>query len=137
MSAEIMVVDDSEDDLDLLQDILSTVEPGIEILTATNGRDALRQLRASPKPPKLLLLDLRLPGMSGIEVLKELKADVRLRHILVCALSNGDLQEDICECYGRGAALYFKKPTGLAEMQRFAECLLGLIFHYASHCAAR
>ena len=134
MKRELMIVDDAEDEVVLLEDVFQDIDPTIQIRKASSGKDALVHLRSSNIVPPVMLLDLRMPGMSGIEVLRELKADPRLKRICVCAFSNGDLQRDICECYDVGASFYFKKPTGLPELERFAEHFIGLWFRYAELC---
>jgi len=74
----------------------------------------------------LLLLDLNMPVMNGVELLRILKQDVHLREIPVIILSSTDDQREIDECYGLGCNLYVPKPV---EFDRFSEAIrkLGLL----------
>ena len=129
-----MIVDDSQDELHLMEHIFRGVAPDLAVRTVLGGEPALQQLRTASHPPPVILLDLRMAGMTGIEVLGQIKRDERLRHIQVCAFSNGGVPRDICDCYDAGAACFFQKPTGLAELRSFADCFVRHWFRYASHC---
>ena len=135
MRPHIMIVDDTPDHLLLMRRIFKMVDPTLQIITSASGDEALHALRSAPRGlPKVILLDLRMPGKSGQEVLSELKSDPSLRAIPVCAFSNGDVQSDICECYERGASFYFKKPAGLDDLKKFADAFNTIWFQVASHC---
>lgn len=81
----------------------------------------------------MILLDVRMPGISGIQVLQQLKADARLKRIPVCNFSNGDLERDVIDSYDAGASFYFRKPTGLNNLRDFAHSFLNLWFEHAVH----
>ena len=130
-----MIVDDALDQLQLMRTVFKMVDPSLQIVTAGGGDEALNLLRSSsPNLPRVILLDLRMPGKTGQEVLAEIKSDSSLRTIPVCTFSNGDVHRDICECYEIGASFYFKKPSGLDKLKAFAECFTELWFKLASHC---
>jgi CheY-like chemotaxis protein len=130
-----MILDDAEDQLQLMQLVFGMVDAELKIVAVQSGEVALEILRTHPdRLPKVVLLDLRMPGMHGLEVLKEIKADPALRRIPVCAFSNGDVAADVCECYENGASFYFKKPVGLPELKKFAERFSSVWFEYAAHC---
>lgn len=134
MKHDIMIVDDSTDQLQLMRMVFKMVSPELRIVTASDGNEALNALRAGGELPKVILLDLRMPGKSGQEVLREIKMDPSLKLIPVCAFSNGDVQQDICECYELGASFYFQKPTGLNELKKFANTFSLIWFNIASLC---
>jgi len=133
---DLMIIDDSEDQQQLMQNVCKMIEPNLQIITAECGAVALKYLRAQGQGqlPKVILLDLRMPGMSGQEVLSELKSDLHLKRIPVCIFSNADLETEICDCYERGANFYFKKPTGLVQLKKFLEHFSGIWFKFASVC---
>lgn len=133
MKSSVMIVDDSNSELLILEDVFSSIDPDVSISTATSGTQALERLRAASVLPHVILLDVRMPGISGIQVLRQLKADPRLRRIPVCNFSNGDLEQDVVDCYDAGASFYFRKPTGLNHLREFAQCFLSLWFEYAVH----
>jgi len=83
MSARIAVVDDDPDFVQLLKTLLKT--RGYEVLTATDGEDALRLVRTTP--PDLLILDLLMPRMSGLEVVRRMREDPGLRDIPIVVVS--------------------------------------------------
>ncbi len=135
MRPDLMIVDDADDQLQLMKSVWRMIDPTLQIITADSGDAALRTLRVpSSRSPKVILLDLRMPGKSGQEVLSELKADPLLRRIPVCIFSNADLESEICDCYERGASFYFRKPSGMAGLKQFLEHFRGIWFTFASHC---
>lgn len=135
MKSHVLIVDDASDQLQLMQHIFKMTDPSLQIRTASSGDEALKLLREEGTDlPKVILLDLKMPGKTGQEVLGEIKADPNLRNIPVCTFSNGDVQSDICECYQLGASIYFRKPFGLQELKSFANHFRSLWFKYASHC---
>jgi CheY-like chemotaxis protein len=135
MSPQLMIVDDATDQVYLMKMLISLVEPKIQVVSAANGDQALKILRTNlGELPQLIILDLKMAGKTGLEILKELKADSNLRRIPVCIFSNGEFEADICDAYELGASFYFKKPVGLVELKKFIEHFLGLWFNYASFC---
>ncbi len=135
MRPHVMIVDDAFDQLQLMRGVFKMVAPLIRVVTATSGDEALKILRSSQgNLPRVILLDLRMPGKTGQEVLAEIKSEASLRTIPVCTFSNGDIRKDICECYERGASFYFKKPSGLDALKEFVECFSSIWFKLASHC---
>ncbi|GEJ56250.1 response regulator [Anaeromyxobacter diazotrophicus] len=80
----VLVVDDDGALRELLTDYLEL--QGIEVVAADSGEAALRELQG-PRPPDLVVLDIRMPGISGNEVLRRMKADPRLEHIPVAAMT--------------------------------------------------
>jgi phosphoserine phosphatase RsbU/P len=105
--AALLLVDDNEDNRYTLSRRLSRV--GYTNLTmALNGREALDLLRA--RPFDLVLLDVMMPEMNGYEVLEELKADARLRHVPVIMISALDQIESVIRCIELGAEDYLPKP---------------------------
>lgn len=135
MRPHVMIVDDAADQLELMRMVFKMVDPGLQVTTASGGNEALAILRSNPNlRPKVILLDLRMPGKDGKAVLAELKSDPDLKRIPVCAYSNGDVEKDVCDCYEQGASFYFKKPTGLEPLKKFVEQFNGIWFEFASHC---
>jgi CheY-like chemotaxis protein len=87
---------------------LGMVQP---LIHARNGQEALEYLGdRNRKKPDIILLDLRMPKMNGIEFLKAVKADPALKSIPVIMLTTSQDQQDIAECFALGAAGYMIKP---------------------------
>ncbi|MBI5153635.1 response regulator transcription factor [Candidatus Poribacteria bacterium] len=104
--ASILVVDDERDIRELLQYNLE--RNGYRVQCVTSGEDALRQARS--KQPALILLDLMLPGVDGLEVCKRLKADSRTASITVVMLTAKGEEADVVVGLELGADDYLTKP---------------------------
>lgn len=135
MRPDVMIVDDSRDQLELMRVAFKMVAPHISVATYESGEQALLDMKAhADKLPKVILLDLKMPGKNGVEILNNLKASPQIKKVPVCMFSNGDLDKDICTSYDRGASSYFKKPTGLEELKGFITYFTNIWFKYCSHC---
>lgn len=113
----ILVIEDNAADAGLVADALAEAPSMPRLLIATGGRAALELLRdgAHPVSPDLVLLDLNLPGFSGLETLAEMKADPLLRRTPVVVLTTSKSQSEIDRCYELGAAAVLNKPMRLRE----------------------
>jgi two-component system, response regulator len=110
----ILIVEDNEDDEQLARRAFGKCERTETLLVARNGEEALEILR-SRSSPVVVFLDLRLPRISGIEVLVEIKDDARLRTIPVVVLTSSDEMSDIGACYELGCSAFVRKPIAYAE----------------------
>ncbi len=132
-STEILVVEDSADDLDMMLRALTKARVANHIQVARDGIEALDFLfctgvhagRDIERPPRVVLLDLKLPLVDGFEVLRRVKADPRTRQIPVVVLTSSFEQRDIVESYHLGVNSYIVKPV---DFERFAAAVgeLGL-----------
>ena len=113
----ILVVEDNAADAGLVADALGDTPSAPRLLLATGGRAALELLRDGPEParPDIVLLDLNLPGFSGLETLAELKSDAALRRTPVIVLTTSKSQDEIDRCYDLGAAAVLNKPMRLRD----------------------
>ena len=114
----VLVADDNEDHLFLTVRALREV-PGadLEIQTATDGEQALGAVYGEA-PPHLILLDIKMPKLNGLEVLERIKSDERLRTIPIVVLTSSERQEDVDTAYRLGTNSYVTKPAtgaGLRE----------------------
>jgi two-component system phosphate regulon response regulator PhoB len=104
--AKILVVDDEEDIRELVE--LNLTPEGFDVLACETGECALDMART--KEPDLIVLDLMLPGIDGLEVSKSLKADVKTRHIPIVMLTAKGEEADIVTGLEIGADDYVTKP---------------------------
>ncbi|MFH1998663.1 MAG: response regulator [Planctomycetota bacterium] len=112
----ILLVDDDSVDVAALQRAFSKMKISNTITVANDGREALEILRSSaPDMERLVLLDLNLPRMSGIEFLKELRADPGLRSTIVFVLTTSKADEDKVAAYNQNVAGYIIKEQFGAE----------------------
>ena len=104
-NATILVVEDEKPLSDAYEMILSA--EGYEVEIATDGKQALDHIKKHT--PDLILLDLRMPVMSGLEFLREVKLQDNYPNLPVIVFSNYDVQKDIDEAYDLGATRYILK----------------------------
>jgi two-component system, chemotaxis family, response regulator Rcp1 len=120
---EILLVDDDAADVELAREALDDAEMPNQLTTVPDGVEALAYLRGEGKYsaailPDLILLDLKMPKKSGLEVLAEIKADETLRRIPVVVLTTSDAPDDILQAYDLQASCYITKPSDLDELTR-------------------
>jgi CheY-like chemotaxis protein len=116
---EILVVEDNPDHAELILRVLRKYHVTNHFLVARDGQEALDFLfargtfagRSLQRGPKLLLLDLKLPRIDGLEVLKQVKSDPATKAIPVVVLTSSQEEWDISECYKLGVNSYIVKPV--------------------------
>jgi len=117
-SRPILLVEDNPDDEDLTLRALKKSNIVNEVNVARDGAQALEFLftadGASVTLPALILLDLQLPKVDGLEVLRRIRADERANIVPVVALTSSKGQEDIVDSYQNGANGYMRKPVNFA-----------------------
>ncbi|WP_229366141.1 response regulator [Fibrisoma montanum] len=109
----IFTADDDEDDRLLLQQAFQQQSPGCQLVFFADGDELLSALTNTPphELPRLIILDLNMPRMSGFEVLKRLKAHPRLRVIPVVIMTTSSRPEDISLSYQSGSSSFVTKPA--------------------------
>ncbi len=110
----VLVVDDDKVDVAAVRRAFAALHIGNPIVEANNGIEALEFLRGDNDRPKLpsphiVLLDLNMPRMNGVEFLEELRADVELRTTVVFVLTTSNAPDDRQECYERHISGYLLK----------------------------
>jgi two-component system, response regulator len=116
---EILIVEDSPQDLELTKRALRKANVSNHIQIARDGEEALEFLfcegayadRKGENQPKVILLDLKLPKIDGLEVLQRIKGDPRTQAIPVVALTSSKEQRDVVESYKLGVNSYIVKPV--------------------------
>ena len=109
----LLYVEDNPVNMQLVEDIISRY-PDIQLLTAVNGHDGIEIARASQ--PSVIMMDINLPGISGLEALKILREDPTTAHIPVIAVSANALPLDIEKGLKAGLFLYITKPIKVKEL---------------------
>ncbi|TVZ57933.1 response regulator receiver domain-containing protein [Flavobacteriaceae bacterium MAR_2010_105] len=89
---------------------INKLQESYHIQEAKNGEEALRLLKANNRLPDIILLDLNMPKINGIEFLKILKSDELLKYIPTIILTTSSNRKDVMECYKIGVAGYILKP---------------------------
>lgn len=122
-AVDILLVEDSEADAELTQRALRKAHLGNRIVWVKDGQEALDFLysegaysQAPERRPRLVLLDMKLPRLNGIDVLRRLKEDVRRRSIPVVMLTSSSEERDIAEAYALGVNSYLVKPVDFSKL---------------------
>jgi len=126
---QILMVDDNEDDIDLALRALRETGVTEEVFVCRDGEEALDYLfsrgRFSGKPqselPRLVLLDLKLPKVNGLEVLKEIRTSPTLATLPVVMLTSSSRRSDLESAYKSGANSYLIKSTDFSRFKKDIE----------------
>ena len=129
-SRVILLVEDNPDDAELAMRAFAKTTGNHDLILARDGVEALDYLlgtgphAAEPPPaPDLILLDLKLPRVDGLEVLRRLRAEERTRHLPVVVLTSSEQEEDIVNSYKSGANSYVRKPVDFGQFVQAAQQL--------------
>ena len=131
MKPTILLVEDDPNDVFLMERAFAKGSVPVQVQVAGDGREALRYLRGEGDyadrerfpMPVLTLLDLNTPYVHGLQVLKQIREDPRLRKLIVVVLTSSDSRSDIEQAYDLGANSYVRKPSGLERMDELVELL--------------
>jgi CheY-like chemotaxis protein len=140
---DILLVDDSQDDVDLTLHALRAENLANHVFIARDGEEALEFLfctgphahRSFDRPPKLVLLDLKMPKVDGLQVLKQIKDDPRTRNICVALMTSSREERDMASGYNLGANSYLQKPVDFDEFRRMVK-VVGLYWLVINRPAA-
>ena len=132
---EILLVEDNLDDAELTIDALRRKNLANALTHVEDGEEALEFLfaegrfagRKGAEHPKLILLDLKMPKISGLEVLKIIKTDKRTQTIPVVVLTSSKEEPDIHQAYTLGANSYIVKPV---TFEKFADIVVTVGFYW-------
>jgi len=122
---DILLVEDSPEDVDLALHTLEREKLANHIFVVRDGAEALDFIfcrgafthRSFEHPPKLVLLDLKLPKVDGMEVLKRIKSDPRTKTIPVVIMTSSKEERDLVASYNLGANSYIQKPVDFDQFR--------------------
>jgi|SRR5688500_4697553 len=135
-SVEILLVEDNITDAELTIRELKKHNMANNLVHLKNGEEALDFIFANGRyagirevqyPPKVILLDIQMPKVNGIEVLQQIKTDPRTRSVPVVILTSSKENPDIQKCYDLGANSYIVKPV---NFESFAAAIKNLGFYW-------
>ena len=123
---KILLVEDNRDDEDLARLAIEISGVSCELQVARDGAEALEmligstpvQLKGSDALPRLVLLDLKMPKISGLEVLKRMRSHPRTKNVPVVVLTSSSERRDLADAYASGANSYIRKPVDLEDFNR-------------------
>lgn len=141
----ILLVEDNPDDEKLAVRAIKQIQAPIALDVARDGVEALEYFfgengiatKGQLSRPLLVLLDLKLPRLGGVEVLKRLRADSRTRCVPVVILTLSDEERDLIDCYQNGANSYIRKPVNYDQFIEVIHQLCNYWFsvhHYVPCC---
>lgn len=116
----VVLAEDDVDIRDLVQIVLETLD--LRVTAVGNGGDALAACRRSR--PRLLLLDITMPGMNGLEVCREVRSDPELADLPIILMTARAQSSDVAAGLEAGADTYIIKPFGPIELREHVEALL-------------
>ena len=118
----ILVVEDNDMNMQLVEFLLE--EGGYDILKATSGEEALALTRSGAGPPDLILMDIHLPGMDGLSVVRAMKSDEATRRIPILALTAHAMRGDRDRFLEAGCDGYISKPI---DVKTFISAIEGYL----------
>ncbi|MFT4848078.1 MAG: CheY-like chemotaxis protein [Polaribacter sp.] len=121
---KILLIEDDVIEVMKLNRAVSSLNLNHKIIEAINGEDALTLLENKDELPHIILLDLNMPKVSGIEFLNILKTDDVLRYIPAIIITTSNNKKDLLECYKLGIAGYILKPLKYEDYVSKIEILL-------------
>ena len=132
---DILIVEDNQDDVELTLRALKRHNLANRVMVVRDGAEALDFIfgegahanRSMETNPKLVLLDLKLPKVDGLEVLRRIKSDERTKVIPVVMLTSSKEERDIIESYKLGVNSYMVKPV---DFDKFLECMREIGFYW-------
>lgn len=123
-----MIIEDDQIEVLKLQRVVNQFDDKSQLKVAHNGEEALSMLQAAEILPDIVFLDLNMPKMNGLEFLKTLKSDDRLRFLPVVIMTTSSNPRDIKACYETGVAGYISKPL---KYQEYEEKLLRTLKYWS------
>ena len=127
----VLVAEDREEDVDLLKVAAFRTGLHVQFHFVSNGKEAIDYLkgahtfanRTENPMPTILLLDVKMPGLGGFDVLEWLRLQPGLRRLVVIVLTSSDNEHDVIRAYELGANSYLVKPSDIAKLEEMARSL--------------
>jgi CheY-like chemotaxis protein len=117
----ILLVEDDQIDAMTVKRALKDLNVSNELVHKVNGREAIEYLKeAAGRKPCVILLDLNMPKMNGVEFLRAIKPDEKLKRIPVVVLTTSNQEQDVANSFDSGVAGYIVKPT---DYKKFVDAM--------------
>lgn len=132
-SKKVLLIEDNPSDIELTKRAFKKNHILNKIIVMEDGQDALdylfNTLNSPDQLPVVTLLDLKLPRLDGIEVLRRIRSDARTKHMPVVMLTSSKEEGDVAAAYDNGANSYIRKPV---DFQQFVESIHTLGIYWLS-----
>ena len=113
----VYLVEDDPDHTLIITRAIRQISPGVQVRAFDDGEAVLALLRQAEELPDLILLDINMAGLSGFDVLAQLKGDPRLGLVPVVMLTSSELTTDVARAYELGASGYISKPSYMHDVR--------------------
>ncbi|CCQ10262.1 response regulator receiver protein [Pseudoalteromonas luteoviolacea B = ATCC 29581] len=120
---EIILVEDDPDDVYLFLNACDQLAPKPKVRVLSGGQALLDYVEQQDCQQKLILLDLNMPNMSGLETMMQLSTNEKLKHLCWVGFSTSNNAKDISKAYELGAKSFISKPATLSEMTELVKTL--------------
>jgi CheY-like chemotaxis protein len=118
MTDLIFVVEDTDEDVEAIDRAISRSHPDVRVEFFRSGAEVLPRLTAAgAEHPRLVLLDLNMPGESGLDLIRRVRAEDGLAHLTLVVFTSSEDQAEADACYAAGADSYIYKPLNFALFQ--------------------
>ena len=118
----ILLADDDESDRFLFREAFSELSIKTLVHTVNDGVQLMEYLAQADTPlPHLLFLDLNMPRKNGLECLREIRMDEKLKNISIAIYSTSSSERDMDEAFRNGANIYIKKPSDFSELKQILD----------------
>jgi CheY-like chemotaxis protein len=126
----IFIVDDDPDDRQIILDAFLENSPQVDYVFIENAETLLEQLHSEETEyPTLILLDLNMPGMLGLQALKEIRGNKKFSQIPIIVLTTSTLHQDRRTSYELGASCFLRKPDSYGELVDITNSIVKLWLH--------
>jgi len=124
----VFIVDDDPDDRQLILDAFLETNPTIDCVFIENGNQLMKMLDATEPEnfPSVIILDLNMPGMMGLHVLREIRSNKHYSHIPTIILTTSTFAQDESSSYKLGASCFLHKPQSFKELQEISASICRL-----------
>lgn len=127
----VMLADDDEDDRLFFKEAFEEIKIKTSVTTLNNGIELMNYLnKVDTVLPHVLFLDLNMPGKTGLDCLREIKVNDKLKNIAIAIYSTSASDEDIEETFVQGANIYIKKPHEFSTLKNILSEVITLNWQY-------
>ncbi len=123
---QILLAEDDTTDAEFFRRAVNRLDSPPDLVWCKNGTEAFAGLTDRSKSdnlPRLAILDIKMPGMSGLELLQKIKTDERMKDLPVLIMSSSDEPQDIARAYDSGANGYLVKPNRFQDLKELVSSI--------------
>jgi CheY-like chemotaxis protein len=127
----VLLADDDEDDRTFFKEALQELKVKTKVTLVNDGLQLMNYLnQPDNKLPNVIFLDINMPVKSGLECLREIRRNKRLRDLAIAIYSTSSSEENIEEAFVQGANIYIKKPSDFSMLKNVLEQVINLNWQY-------